>query len=222
MSYCKLISACAVLAATVGFAAPAMAGPLTSPTSFTINTFVNGGSPITGNYGTISLVTDSGNPNQTDITVTMNSPYGLVTTGSANDVIDFELTGFTPPVTISNNTPGFTLGSAGGYGTPGATGTFNFAILCDSATCGTGGNNPYTGSFSFDINVPIGDFTVDDKGFYFAADICTNVVSSRCAGQTGPATTTTTTNNVPEPITLSLFGAGLAGAAALRRRRKKA
>jgi hypothetical protein len=33
---------------------------------------------------------------------------------------------------------------------------------------------------------------------------------------------TTTTTQVPEPLTLSLFGAGLAGAAVLRRRRRKA
>ena len=33
--------------------------------------------------------------------------------------------------------------------------------------------------------------------------------------------TTSGTGSVPEPITLSLFGAGLAGAAAMRRRRKK-
>ena len=32
----------------------------------------------------------------------------------------------------------------------------------------------------------------------------------------------TPTTNVPEPLTLSLFGAGLAGAAALRRRKKAA
>lgn len=59
------------------------------------------------------------------------------------------------------------------------------------------------------VNGQLTDFDAVSSGNY-AADILTNCAIDDCH-----------VNNVPEPITLSLFGAGLAGAAALRRRKQK-
>ena len=54
------------------------------------------------------------------------------------------------------------------------------------------------------------DFTVDTG----------TLGCSYCNLSTGLQATISTVNPVPEPVTLSIFGAGLAGAAAIRRRRK--
>jgi len=55
-------------------------------------------------------------------------------------------------------------------------------------------------------------------------DVCTirGTANSGAIFETNPNCPTCHVNNVPEPVTLSLFGVGLAGAAAARRLRKKA
>jgi hypothetical protein len=222
MKYYKLISACAVLTASIGFAAPAMA----LPTTYEITTYVGSGGPITGDFGTVTL-----NQVGSNVTVdwTPKSCCGLVPTGKVPDVLDFYLSGI-PSITVTGLTAGFNLdsASASSYGN-GATGAFNFAIDCPSGgVCGTGGNAPYTGSLDFTVqNVTIADFAPNALGFHFAVDICDGInplggCSGGSPGITGAAVDVPTTRTVPEPITLSLFGAGLAGAAAMRRRRKKA
>lgn len=57
----------------------------------------------------------------------------------------------------------------------------------------------------------------------FDVGVSSSVITGGAATSSGAVTITYTytPTNVPEPITLSVFGAGLAGAAALRRRKKK-
>jgi hypothetical protein len=238
MKYCKLISAFALVAATVGFAAPAMA------LSFTLDTWQGSGTQ-TGPFGTVTLTTDG---TGVDVLVHLANNEGFVHTG-AGDALDFYLAtpGSPPtaisPITIANLTSGFGLLSttAGTYNAGGAKG-FDYAIGCNTA-CGSGGSNVYVGDISFTVNnVTLADFLPspgdahgNNGGFYFASDIClgtntvvTNDVStttcSGTPGATGPVSAETpgTPRQVPEPLTLSLFGAGVLGAAAMRRRRKKA
>jgi hypothetical protein len=51
--------------------------------------------------------------------------------------------------------------------------------------------------------------------------MCYGVVDGRCAGTTGDDAADGQTQQVPEPMTLSLFGVGILGAGLLRRRSKK-
>jgi hypothetical protein len=224
-----LISAGAVLAASIGFAAPAMA----IPTMYEITTYVGSGGPIIGDYGTVTLTQVGSN---VAVNWTRKPCCGLVPTGNTPDVLDFYLTGVSTPLSVTGITTGFNLDNANGgsYGT-GSSGSFNFAIDCPTVkqgglgVCGTGGNDPYLGTLDFTVNnVTISDFAANDVGAHFAVDICdgisTTIDHPGCTGTPGITglAIDTSTRTVPEPVTLSLFGAGLAGAAALRRRRKKA
>jgi hypothetical protein len=90
-----------------------------------------------------------------------------------------------------------------------------FAYLDGQVVCDLGGvhaDSPGTCVSPFIINAGPHDLDV------FFVDI-NNVQSGLTFGIDTVGVTTTST--VPEPFTLSLFGAGLAGAAAMRRRKKK-
>ncbi len=226
-----LISACALIAATAGFAAPALATPTLE--TFTLDTWQGSGSQ-TGPFGTVTLSADGSN---VDVDVKLAGHDGFVKTG-AGDSLDFYLANGSTPLTsiqITGLTTGFTaldttggVTTSGSYSAGGAKG-FNFAIGCGTA-CGSGGSNIYTGTLDFTVdNVTLDNFeatTGNGGGYYFASDICDGtsgtdlVTCSGTPGQTGPVSAESDVAvTVPEPFTLSLFGAGLAGAAAMRRRK---
>lgn len=212
-----------------GFALPAMA----TPTIYTLTVGATGFP--SGPYGTVSLTQDGSN---VDVVVTPASGMGIVDTGS-HQAFDFYLSipPVTSPITITGlptgwtaeNTP--TTGPNAGKTSAGSisnafAGTFNFALDCNTTACGNGGGHPDKTGVSFTVdNVVVSDFTkTPDGAYYFAADVCTLVNSDgACSGSTGPVagnTPGTPGTSVPEPLTLSVFGAGLAGAAALRRRKR--
>lgn len=216
-----IISACVLIAASIGFAVPAMATP--SSESFILDTW-RGGAGVTGNnFGTVLLTQDGAN---VDVLVTPTSGNGFVNTG-AGDSLLFDLNGISS-VTIQNMTTGFSAVStnAGSYSGGGVGGGFNYAIQCSG--CGNGGSSVLTGPLGFTINgITLADFHTSDNGYYFASDLCVGTSTGgngklTCSGgNTGNVSAEfDAAVPVPEPLTLSLFGAGLAGAFAARRRKK--
>lgn len=231
-----IISACAFIAASIGFAAPAMATPSTA--NYILDTWRGSGTVSGNDFGTVFLQQIGAN---VEVTVTPASGNGFVNTGAGYSLL-FDLNGISS-ITIAGVTTGFSaskttggITSASSYGS-GSIGTdFNYAIQCDA--CGNGGSNVQTGPLDFTIDgISLADFQANDNGNYFASDLCigtitttsvkkgTTVTTVSCGGTPGVTGNVTAefdppTVPVPEPLTLSLFGAGLAGAFAARRRKK--
>src|SRR5215831_15160714 len=106
MSYCKLISACAVLAATVGFAAPAMALPTTETFILTVDGCTggcggNGQGSTNNNFGSI-LLSDDGAGTVT-ITETLNGTEFVNSSGK--EALAFNLASSVTGVTIGGFIP---------------------------------------------------------------------------------------------------------------------
>jgi hypothetical protein len=209
-----------VLAAA--FAVPAMATPII----FTLDKWEGSGSVSGNDFGAVTLTQ---NGSSVDVDVTLTNGNGFTDTG-AGEALLLNLHGITTITLGSGPTSGFTLdsASAGSYGN-GATGNFNFAIDCTG--CSSGGSGILTGPLDFSINnVTIADFQANNNGFYFASDICAGtstttkkgVEVTQCSGTPGKTGNVVADDPtpVPEPLTLSLFGVGLVGAAAMRRRKK--
>ena len=178
-------------------------------------------------YGTVT-VTDlfnSGNPAGVNVNVSLLGGSGLIHSGALdNHTLIFSLAG-TPSITITGLPSQWTYTHAvPDYTAKGNMfGDFDYLIDCNDA-CGP--NNPYTSALDFNITTPsITTASFIDGGTatetYFVADISNPNLTGPMAltGRIGASYTGVPTTQTPEPFTMSLFGMGLAGMAALRRRK---
>ena len=207
------VAAFTALMGLCGAAIPAAAGP----------TYVFGPSSGTqpSDVGTITL-TQQGSTSVDVSLVFKAANYGILNTGGPHVSFGFNIASGVGPLGISFVTPAggtfaygsFTLDTLGAGG-------FN-TILDDSA--GNGSGKAYYGPLEFVLSSAGGLSTDDFKptgGVYFEADLTDgtgvgqgNTGEQVWSGRVDPP------SPVPEPFTLSLFGAGLAGAFAARRRKR--
>jgi hypothetical protein len=217
-------AACAI-AIAASASTPALAGP--------IYTFATSTGIQPSNAGVITLTQNGANA--VDVNVDLINPtYGFVNTGGKHTPFAFTLAGsevglsiaFTTPVGgtyIKNSVTNIlSLNTAGGENTP--FGVFGVAI---DSTAGNGSDKGYYGDLLFTLTRTGGlstdDFIANDDGAFFSADLSNGSDTGAQAwmNRSGTTITTLATETVPEPFTASLFGAGLAGAAVLRRRKAK-
>ena len=94
---------------------------------------------------------------------------------------------------------------------------FNIALNC-TTNCGTGGNNVYGPSLTFDItgtNLSVQQAgTINGTAYYFASDINKD-------GKTGAVAATLTTSAVPEPAMWAMMLVGFGGLGAMLRLRRR-
>jgi hypothetical protein len=248
MSCNKLLALCA-FAAAAACALPAEATPIddaigcsatASSCTLSMTQFAGSGSPGgVSPYGTIKLTDIVGG----GVSVAISLDYS--TTSPGNDVY-FANTGAGLPILWdwSGSLTASEISSIvfAGPGSPnqistggtfvvspkssGGVGDWEFGIAC-SGNCGNGGSPPHYNSLTFTIGTGnINDFAENDSDIYnatgnnFASDLCVGIKSNGGCVATGDVLSYDAPAVVPEPITLSLFGAGLAGAAAMRRRKK--
>jgi len=213
-----------VSAILIAFAAVLFsAAPASANLDYILNTKDSGSALGSGPYGTVKLQQVGSCTNTTlcevQVTVTLTSGAGaaFVATGGPHVTFAFNLS--SDPTLMSGCTANDCINFVSSNfafdkvntAPPGNFGTFDYGI---SSTGGTGGNNQQPGPLVFDVYAtgltPAKFIATSPGGFFFAADILFN-------GQTGEVAS----NELPEPTTLLIFGAGLAGAAIFRRRKRQ-
>jgi hypothetical protein len=217
---------CVALVASLAWAAPASASLL-----YTLDQSGVGG-PTGATFGTVLL--DQIDANTVRVTVTLNAGENFAGTG-AGKALTWDLLNHPLTVTVTGLPTGFAFKLAVA-GTPGEVygaspfGNFQYAVTCwdhagdiPGGAC-KGGNGP-TGPLVFDVHLSTGlsltDFVGNSSGYVFAVDIFQQSCNGN-RGCTGVVATNGNGTNVPEPASLLLFGVGLGGLAAIRRRRKLA
>jgi hypothetical protein len=242
----RIRSMLAVIGAVSGLlaASPVLADPVGSTAAFTLNVDAcSSGCGISpADYGTVTLTQESSTEIQVDVALAQtgcpSSPcVGFVSTGNGTNHpgFAFSLIG-DPAVSITGITAGFVVGATNF--TASGLGKFDYSLNCSA--CGSGASHPQPGPLIFDVTVSTGTISLasfvanSPNGNYFAADIGNPCIftgdtkgcrkTGEVGGNSPPVIVECTGPNcavlIPEPMTIALFGAGLAGIGGLARRRK--
>ncbi|HET7086573.1 MAG TPA: PEP-CTERM sorting domain-containing protein [Rhizomicrobium sp.] len=220
------LSALAFVTVT-GFSTAAFAGP--------IWVFSDSTGSQASDVGVITLTQNGAN--SVKVSVDLKDGYGFINSGGPHTPFAFNLKG-SGALDISFTTPAgghythkgphnsivqetLSLDTLGGSNTP--FGAFSVAI---DDTAGNGSGSGYFGDLLFTLTRATGlstdDFIANDDGVFFSADLSNGDKTGAQAWSVGIDPPGPSTERVPEPVTMSLFGAGLAGAFAARRRKKQA
>lgn len=205
----KLLSSLALAAAVALNAGTAHAQ------TFTFSTSV-GTQPT--NVGVITLT--QVNATTVNVLVDLLGGYGFLNTGGPHTPFAFNLNGTESGVSANFITPAlgsytfgvFSLSTTNGDNTP--YGSYGISI---NNSAGNGSSNAYFGDLQFNVTRTSGlsttDFITNGGGYYFSADL----TDGRNTGAQAWSERSTT---VPEPSTIALMSAGLAGMFTVARRRR--
>jgi len=198
-----LFGAAGILVVAAGFPAPAKADLIFSLTQDGCT-----GTCGAGPFGTITVAQGVNNQTVT-VTETLATGVEFIKTGAGN-ALEFNLLG-DPNITIAGLTAGFSVGPA--PQTASTFGTFDYSILCSG--CGKGASSPLPGPLTFtttdgSILTPL-DFVGNAGGYFFASDVIGVNGNTGNVAALGPT-------SLPEPGTLAMFGVGLIGLIATRRK----
>ena len=207
---------------TIAFAAFAtmVAPQAQGSTSYALTVDNCTGSCGTSPFGTINLQ----QLNSTDVQVTVTLFDGNQFANSAGEALAFNIDPAVGAIAVPTITAGYSLGSGGFSKNP--LGTFSNFIHCDA--CGSGGSNPQPGPLVFTVRatglLEASFIAADPEGnlgaFYFVSDII-----SGTTGNTGnvaaPGGTVETHAVTPEPVSMSLVGAGLLAIGLWKRKNRR-